>query len=77
MLEDLGHPQPATSTQVNNTIAVGFSNHKLKQKRSKSVNMNYYWIQNCTDQKRSTSIGAQAQVILGITTQNTSHRLTT
>ena len=46
MLRDMGHLQPATPIQVDNTAAVGFANSTLKQKRSKYIDMNYYWIQD-------------------------------
>ena len=49
MLRDKGHLQPATPMQVDNTTAVGFANRTLKQKRSKSINMKYYWIQDRTN----------------------------
>ena len=49
MLRDMGHPQPATPMQVENTTAVGFATSTLKQKRSKSIDMDYYWIQDRTN----------------------------
>ena len=49
MLCDIGHPQPTTPMQVDNTIAFGFANSIIKQKRSKSIDMNYYWIQDRTN----------------------------
>ena len=52
MLMEMGHPQHATPIQVDNTTAVGFANKKIKQKRSKSIHMNYYWLQDRSDQKQ-------------------------
>ena len=49
MLRDMGHPQTATPMQVDNITAVGFANITLKQKPSKSIDMNYYWTQDHTD----------------------------
>jgi hypothetical protein len=52
MLRDMDHPQPETPMKVDNTTAVSFANSSLKQKRSTSVNMNYYWIQDRTNQNQ-------------------------
>jgi hypothetical protein len=49
-LEELGHPQPPTPMQVDNTTAVGFANNTIKQKRSKAIDMRFYWIQDRTKQ---------------------------
>ena len=43
-LEELGHPQPPTPIQVDNTAAVGFANRTIKHKRSKSIDMRFHWI---------------------------------
>ena len=45
-LTDLGHPQPATPIQVDNACAVGLANQTVKQKRSKAIDMRFYWIQD-------------------------------
>ena len=49
-LEELGHPQPLTPIQVDNTIAIGFANKTIKQKRSKSVDTRFYWLQDRCEQ---------------------------
>ena len=49
-LEELGHPQPPTPIQVDNTTSVGFANNTIKQKRSKAVGMRFYWIRDRTCQ---------------------------
>ena len=41
----MGHPQPTTPMQVDNTLAVGFANGTIKKKRSKYIYMRFYWIQ--------------------------------
>ena len=51
-LEEIGHAQPPTPVEVNNTTAVGFANTKLQQKRSKSMDMRFYWIQDRVNQKQ-------------------------
>jgi hypothetical protein len=51
-LLEMGHPQPATPMQVDNSTAVGFANNTIKQKRSKAIDMRFYWIQDRTLQKQ-------------------------
>ena len=46
----MGHPQPPTPMQAENTTAVGFANSTIKQKRSKEIDMRFYWIQDKTNQ---------------------------
>ena len=63
--EELGHPQPPTPMQVDNTTAVGFANNTIKQKWSKAIDMHFYWIIDRTLQgqfkiywaPRSTNLG--------------------
>ena len=44
LLCELGHPQPATPIQVDNSTADGFANNTIKQKLLKAINMRFYWI---------------------------------
>ena len=46
MLEEMGHPQPPTPIQADNSTATGFANNTIKQKRSKAMDMRFYWIQD-------------------------------
>ena len=50
LLLELGHPHPATPIQVDNYTAEGFANDTIKQKRSKAIDMRFYWIQDRTSQ---------------------------
>jgi hypothetical protein len=44
-LEELGHPQPPpTPIKKDNTTATGYSNGTIKQKRTKAMDMHFYWI---------------------------------
>ena len=43
-LEELGHPQPPTPVQVDNTTAHGFVNDTIKIKRTKAIDMRYHWV---------------------------------
>jgi hypothetical protein len=49
-LAELGHPQPPTPMQVDNSTAEGFANDTIKQKRSKAIDMRFYWIKDRTRQ---------------------------
>ena len=51
-LKFLGHPQPPTPIQVDNTTAVGFANESIKQKRSKAIDMRFYWLQDRSRQNQ-------------------------
>ena len=45
-LNEMGHKQPATPVQTDNSFAAGFSNRRVKQRRSKAIDMRFYWIQD-------------------------------
>jgi hypothetical protein len=46
ILIDLGHPQPATPLQTDNATCEGILNDTIKQKRSKAIDMRFYWLQD-------------------------------
>ena len=45
-------PQHATPIQVENTTAAGFTNKTIKQKRSESIDMHFYWMQDRARQEQ-------------------------
>jgi hypothetical protein len=45
-LEELGHRQPPTPMETDNTTATGYSNGTIKQKRTKAMDMRFYWIKD-------------------------------
>jgi hypothetical protein len=49
-LEELGHKQPPTPMATDNTTASGITNDTVKQKRSKAIDMRFYWIRDRTRQ---------------------------
>ena len=53
-LEELGHPQPATPMLVDNNTAVGIANDTVKQKRSKAMDMRFYWLRDRVRQGQFT-----------------------
>ena len=50
LLHELGHLQPTTPMQVDNSTSDGFANGTIKQKRSRTIDMHLYWICDCTSQ---------------------------
>jgi hypothetical protein len=49
---ELGNGQPATPLRTDNSAAYGILNETIKQKRSKSMDMKYYWLQDRVRQKQ-------------------------
>ena len=49
MLNILGHIQPATLIKIDNSTAASFVSDMLKQKISKSWDMNFHWL---SDQRK-------------------------
>jgi hypothetical protein len=45
-LEELGHHRPPTPLETDNTTATGYSNGTIKQKRTKAMDMRFYWIKD-------------------------------
>jgi hypothetical protein len=52
MLEEMGHHQPPTPIQTENSTAYGILNNKLNQKRSKAMDMRFYLVQDRIEQKQ-------------------------
>ena len=42
----MGHPQLPTPVEVDNSTAFGLAKKQIKQQKSKSMDMRYYWIQD-------------------------------
>ena len=40
----MGHPQPPTPIHIDNTTVVGIVNNTIKQKRSRAMEMRYFWL---------------------------------
>jgi hypothetical protein len=49
-LIELNHPQPPTPIQTDNSTATGIVNKTVKLKRSKAMDMRFYWAQDRIDQ---------------------------
>ena len=46
ILQAMGHPQPATPIQTDNACANGIANDTVKQKRSRAMDMRFYWVRD-------------------------------
>ena len=51
-LEELGHPQPPTPVLVDNSTAVGLANDTVTQRRSRAINMRFYWVRDRVNQQQ-------------------------
>eukprot|EP00536_Pseudo-nitzschia_multiseries_P015592 jgi/Psemu1/43163/gm1.43163_g len=49
-LIELGHPQPATLMKTDDNTAEGILNGTIKQKRSKAIDMRFYWLNDRAEQ---------------------------
>jgi hypothetical protein len=45
-LIELGHPQPPTPLQSDNSTATGIVNASIRQRRSKAIDMRFYWVRD-------------------------------
>ena len=52
LLIEMGHKQPATPAQTDNTTALGFVNKNINPKATKSVDMNNWYMRDKQDQKQ-------------------------
>jgi hypothetical protein len=54
ILEELGHEQPPTPLQTDNSMADGIINGKVQPKRTKAMDMRFHWLRDreCQDQFR-------------------------
>ena len=51
-LEELGHPQPATSLKTDNLTALGFAQSTIKQKRSRTFDRQFWWLKDRSAQQQ-------------------------
>ena len=54
----MGHSQPLTPVQVDNSTALGIATGTIKQRKSQAMDMRFYWIRDRKiEKKNSTYIG--------------------
>ena len=46
ILREMGHKQPATPIQTDNSTAEGVVNNKIQPKRTKAMDMRFYWLRD-------------------------------
>ena len=51
-LAEMGHSQPPTPMEVDNETAIGFLKSTMKQKRSKAIDMRFYWVRDRVNQNQ-------------------------
>jgi hypothetical protein len=49
-LEELGHRQPPTPIKTDNSTASGIANKSIRQRRSRSMDMRFYWVRDRVQQ---------------------------
>ena len=49
-LEELGHPQPSTALRTDNRTANGILNGTVKQRRSRAIDIRFYWLKDRAEQ---------------------------
>ena len=49
--KEMGHKQPPSSVQTDNTTALGFVTKGLNPKATKSTDMKYWWLRDKSDQE--------------------------
>jgi hypothetical protein len=77
-LKEMGQPQDATELKTDNTTADGIGNKTVLQKRSKAMDMRYYWIQDRIEQGQFDVSWAPPETQTWVTTlQSTTPRLIT
>ena len=76
-LEFLGHEQPPTPIQTDNQCAAGILNSTVKQKRSKAIDMRYYWLNDRIEQKQYHVHWKPGSLNEGVTSRSITHLLTT
>ena len=49
-LEEVGHPKPSTALHTDNSTANGILNGTVKQRRSRAIDMRFYWLKDRAEQ---------------------------
>jgi len=49
-LEEMGHPQPPTPVQTDNSTAAGIVHDTIRQRQSQAMDMRFFWVRDRSDQ---------------------------
>jgi hypothetical protein len=52
LLHEMGHPQPPTPMQTDNSTALGVVNQNIQPRRTKAMDMRFYWLRDREAQKQ-------------------------
>ena len=52
LLKEMGHPQPETPMQTDNTTALGVVNNNIQPRRTKAMDMRFHWLRDREAQKQ-------------------------
>jgi hypothetical protein len=52
LLEEMGHPQPPTPIQTDNSTAYGVVTNKIQPKATKAMDMRFHWLRDREQQKQ-------------------------
>ena len=52
ILEEMGHKQPPTPIQTDNSTAEGIVNNRVQPKRTKAMDMRFHWLRDRANQKQ-------------------------
>ena len=74
MLQQLGHPQPQIPIKMDNETTNNFIYNNITQKRSKSLDTQYYWLCDKKKQKNFDFIGTDLKLTMPIMGLNISQR---
>jgi hypothetical protein len=51
-LTEMGYPQPPTPLQTDNTTAMGYINDRIRQRRTRAMDMHFYWVKDRVKQRQ-------------------------
>ena len=77
LLEEMGHPQPPTPMQTDNSTALGVVTNNIQPRRTKAMDMRFHWLRCREAQNQSVSSGAPAKQTWPIIGPNTTALPTT
>eukprot|EP00956_Cyclotella_meneghiniana_P018711 scaffold31391_cov75-Cyclotella_meneghiniana.AAC.6 len=52
ILEEMGHKQPPTPIQTDNSTAEGIVNNRVQPKHTKAMDMRFHWLRDRANQKQ-------------------------
>eukprot|EP00804_Cyclotella_cryptica_P029613 CCRYP_017300-RA/>CCRYP_017300-RA protein AED:0.41 eAED:0.44 QI:0/-1/0/1/-1/1/1/0/306 len=70
LLKELGHTQPPTPIQIDNSTALGVVSNIIQPKHTKAMDMRFHWLRCRTNQYSSAHIGAPEQQTWPTMSQN-------